>query len=156
MLTGDREESAAQVAKAIGIQHYRSGLLPDGKIESLKEMTPLDSAIFVGDGINDAPILSMVRVGVAMGEIGSEVAIEAADVVLLNDSPKLIEKLFGISASVRNIVWQNIIFALGIKIIIMGFGIAGLSGLWEAIFADVGVALLAVLNSTRIVYMNRK
>ena len=156
MLTGDREESATLVAEEIGIDSYRSGLLPDGKIEALQQMTSMDAALFVGDGINDAPILSMARVGVAMGEIGSEVAIEAADVVLLQDSPKLIEDVFDISRAVRNIVWQNIGFALGVKTIIMGFGIAGLSGLWEAIFADVGVALLAVLNSSRIVYLKKK
>lgn len=156
MLTGDREESAGQIANEVGIDAYKSGLLPDGKIESLQQMTSMDTALFVGDGINDAPILSMARVGVAMGEIGSEVAIEAADVVLLNDSPQLVENIFDISKAVRNIVWQNIGFALGVKTIVMGFGIAGLSGLWEAIFADVGVALLAVLNSSRIVYMKRK
>lgn len=152
MLTGDREEAASEVAKELGLSQYRSGLLPEGKVDALNEMADSESTLFVGDGINDAPILAISKVGVAMGEIGSEAAIEAADAVIINDSPRMVDRLLSIGRDVRVIVWQNIFLALGTKTVIMGFGIAGVSGLWEAIFADVGVAVLAVLNSSRIVF----
>ncbi len=150
MLTGDRESSAAWVAKQTGLNGYKAGLMPEGKVEAIHTLGGSERAAFVGDGINDAPILAVSRVGIAMGGIGSEAAIEASDAVILNDSPSNVATLFRIAKDVRNVVWQNIALALGIKISFMALGIVGLSGLWEAVFADVGVALLAVLNSTRI------
>ena len=150
MLTGDREEAAAQVAFQTGLDGHRSGLLPEDKVRSMRELADSARTAFVGDGINDAPTLALSRVGIAMGGMGSEAAIEAADAVILNDSPAKIPQLFAIAKDVRTIVWQNIFLALGIKTAFMALGVAGLSGLWEAVFADVGVALLAVLNAARI------
>ena len=150
MLTGDRREAAAWVAGQIGLDGYRAELLPEDKVRSMQELSGSSRTAFVGDGINDAPILALSRVGIAMGGMGAEAAIEAADAVILNDSPAKIPQLFAVARDVRAIVWQNIILALGIKLSFMTLGIVGLSGLWEAIFADVGVALLAVLNSTRV------
>lgn len=150
MLTGDREEAAAWVAAETGIDGYRAGLLPEGKVKAMEELADGSRTVFVGDGINDAPILALARVGVAMGGAGSEAAIEAADAVVLNDSPAKVPELFGISRVVRQVVLQNIVLAIGIKTLFMVLGVVGLSGLWEAVFADVGVALLAVANATRI------
>jgi Cd2+/Zn2+-exporting ATPase len=149
MLTGDREESAVWAAGEAGLDGYRAGLLPEGKVAAMRELADPAATAFVGDGINDAPILALSRVGIAMGGVGAEAAIEAADAVILNDSPACVPRLFRIARKVRVIIWQNIALALGVKISFMGLGVAGLSGLWEAVFADVGVALLAVLNATR-------
>lgn len=149
MLTGDRPESAKAVATYLGINICMAGLLPEGKAKALSELGPHENTLFVGDGINDAPVLALAGVGVAMGGLGSEAAIEVADAVILDDSPAKLPELLRIAAHTRAIVWQNIVLALGVKGVVMVLGIAGLSGLWEAVFADVGVALLAVLNSTR-------
>ncbi len=149
MLTGDRPESAQAVAKALQLDGYHAGLLPEGKAAALENLGPRQSVLFVGDGINDAPVLALSGVGVAMGGLGSEAAIEVADAVILDDSPSRLPELLSIAAKTRTVVWQNIVMALGIKGLFMGLGIVGLSGLWEAVFADVGVALLAVLNATR-------
>ena len=149
MLTGDRPESAAIVAKELHLDEYRAGLLPEGKAAALESLGPRQSVLFVGDGINDAPVLALSGVGVAMGGLGSEAAIEVADAVILDDSPSRLPEMFSIAAKTRVVVWQNIVMALGIKGLFMILGIVGLSGLWEAVFADVGVALLAVLNATR-------
>ena len=149
MLTGDRPESAALVAKELHLDDYKAGLLPEGKADALGSLGPRQSVLFVGDGINDAPVLALSGVGVAMGGLGSEAAIEVADAVILDDSPSRLPELFSIAAKTRVVVWQNIVMALGIKGLFMALGIVGLSGLWEAVFADVGVALLAVLNATR-------
>lgn len=149
MLTGDRPESAAIVAKELHLDGYRAGLLPEGKAAELESLGPRQSVLFVGDGINDAPVLAMSGVGVAMGGLGSEAAIEVADAVILDDSPSRLPEMFSIAAKTRVVVWQNIVMALGIKGLFMILGVVGLSGLWEAVFADVGVALLAVLNATR-------
>lgn len=149
MLTGDRPEAAEAVARELGITEIRAGLLPEGKAAALADLGPSQEILFVGDGINDAPVLATAGVGVAMGGLGSEAAIEVADAVILDDSPAKLPELLAIAARTRAIVWQNIGLALGVKGVVMVLGIAGLSGLWEAVFADVGVALLAVLNSTR-------
>lgn len=149
MLTGDRPECAKIIANELELDDFRAGLLPEGKAAALESLGPSQSVLFVGDGINDAPVLALSGVGVAMGGLGSEAAIEVADAVILDDSPSRLPELLSIAARTRTIVWQNIIMALGIKSIFMGLGIVGLSGLWEAVFADVGVALLAVLNATR-------
>ncbi len=149
MLTGDENGAARAVAERVGLAGYRAGLLPEEKVSALADFAPAGKTVYVGDGINDAPLLALSRVGVAMGGIGTGAAIEAADVVILNDSPAKAAELFEISDKVRAVVVQNILLALGVKGIIMALGIAGLSGLWEAVFADVGVALLAVLNAVR-------
>jgi len=128
---------------------YRSQLLPEEKVAALPDFAQISRTAYVGDGINDAPLLALSRVGIAMGGVGAAAAIEAADVVILNDSPTKIPELLTVADRVRRVVWQNIALALGIKGMIMIFGITGLSGLWEAVFADVGVALLAVLNAVR-------
>ena len=149
MLSGDRKPVAERVAKETGIEEYEAELLPEGKVETLTRLAARDKAAFVGDGINDAPILALSRVGIAMGGIGAQAAVEAADAVILNDSPARVVELFALGDKVRAIVWQNIVMALGVKSAFMALGIVGISGLWEAIFADVGVALLAVLNASR-------
>lgn len=149
MLTGDRSEGAAWVAKELELDVVRANLLPEDKAEALASLAPAPNTLFVGDGINDAPVLAAAGVSVAMGGLGAEAAIEIADVVILDDSPSRLVELLRIAQNTRTIVWQNITMALGIKIVFIGLGIVGISGLWEAVFADVGVALLAVLNATR-------
>lgn len=149
MLSGDRPETVEAVARELGLDTYRAGLMPDQKVTAMEELDEPQNIAFVGDGINDAPSLAVARVGIAMGGIGSEAAIEAADAVILNDSPAKVAALYSIAAKVRVVVWQNIAMALGVKGLFMGLGVVGISGLWEAVFADVGVALMAVLNSVR-------
>lgn len=150
MLSGDREPAVAETARALGLNGYRAGLLPDEKVRAIGEFCPdISQAAFVGDGVNDGPVLASAGVGVAMGGLGSEVAIEISDAVILDDSPMRVADLLKISAKTRRVVWQNITAAMAIKGLFMLLGIFGVAGLWEAIFADVGVALLAVLNATR-------
>lgn len=149
MLTGDRVESAEYVAECLNIDEYRAALLPEDKAAVIESFGPSEQVLFVGDGINDAPVLALSGVGIAMGGLGSEAAIEVADAVILDDSPVRVADLIRIAHRTHHIVLQNIILALGVKIIVMYFGIAGLSTLWEAVFADVGVTLLAVLNASR-------
>ncbi|MDR0362168.1 MAG: cadmium-translocating P-type ATPase [Planctomycetota bacterium] len=150
MLTGDRGDAAKKVADAIGLDRFKADLLPGDKVTAFREISPDGTAMFVGDGVNDAPVLANAGVGVAMGALGAAAAVEAADAVILDDSPARLPFLFRIAGKTRAIAWQNIVFALGVKILFMALGVAGLSGLWEAVFADVGVALLAVLNSLRV------
>ncbi|MDR1534433.1 MAG: cadmium-translocating P-type ATPase [Planctomycetota bacterium] len=149
MLTGDREKSALAASRELGLDGFRSGLLPNEKVAAFRELSPGGEAVFVGDGINDAPVIAASGVGVAMGALGSAAAVEAADAVILDDSLSRLPLLFRIAAKTRRVAGQNIVAALAIKLAVMGLGIAGLSGLWEAVFADVGVSLLAVLNSYR-------
>ncbi|SDG05208.1 heavy metal translocating P-type ATPase [Desulfovibrio legallii] len=149
MLTGDREEQARPVAARLRLDVLKAGLLPETKASALEELGPVKHTLFVGDGINDAPVLATAGVGVAMGGLGAEAAIETADVVILDDNPARLPELLRIARRTRTIVWQNIVMALGIKSLFMALGIVGLSGLWEAVFADVGVALMAVLNAAR-------
>jgi Cd2+/Zn2+-exporting ATPase len=150
MLTGDREETASVVAGKLGLDGFRAGLLPDGKVGAFGELSPDGRAVFVGDGVNDAPVLAAAGVGVAMGALGSAAAVEAADAVILDDSPARLPTLFRIAAKTRRIAGGNIAFALVVKAVIMALGVLGISGLWAAVFADVGVALIAVLNSLRL------
>ena len=154
MLTGDNKNVANEVANTLGIDKVYSNLLPNEKVQKIEEIyegrNEKEKVAFVGDGINDAPVLARVDVGIAMGALGSDAAIEAADIVLMTDEPNNIYKAIQISKKTNKIVWQNIIFALGIKIIVMILGAGGIATMWEAIFADVGVALIAVLNSMRI------
>ena len=149
MLTGDRQSQARPVAKELGLDVLKADLLPEDKASALEALGPTRQTLMVGDGINDAPVLATAGVGVAMGGLGSEAAIETADVVILDDNPQRLPELLRIARRTRRIVWENIVLALGIKVLFMGLGIVGLSGLWEAVFADVGVALLAVLNASR-------
>ena len=149
MLTGDRRSQARPVAKELGLDVLKADLLPEDKASALEALGPTRQTLMVGDGINDAPVLATAGVGVAMGGLGSEAAIETADVVILDDNPQRLPELLRIARRTRRIVWENIVLALGIKGLFMGLGIVGLSGLWEAVFADVGVALLAVLNASR-------
>ena len=151
MLTGDREAVAAQVAQSLGIDHYFSQLLPGDKVERVEHLleNKRGKLAFVGDGINDAPVLSRADVGIAMGVLGSDAAIEAADVVLMDDDPMKIARAIAIARKCMAIVRQNVIFALGVKFACLVLGALGLTNLWIAIFADVGVMVLAVLNAIR-------
>ncbi len=153
MLTGDSEAAAGHAAELIGVDNYHAALLPEGKLEILERLMAAvpqgKKTAFAGDGINDAPVLGRADVGIAMGALGSDAAIEAADVVIMDDQPSKIGKAIQGSRKTRKIVLQNITMALGIKGIVMLLGAFGLASMWMAIFADVGVALLAILNSTR-------
>lgn len=159
MLTGDRKQVAEQVASQLGIDEVYSGLLPDDKVsrvEKLLEEKPDRARLaFVGDGINDAPVLSRADIGVAMGAMGSDAAIEAADVVLMDDDPMQIAKAIRISRKCLGIVYQNIVFALVIKFGCLALGAVGAANMWFAIFADVGVMILAVLNAIRALYVHK-
>ena len=155
MLTGDNKSVAEKVAMDIGIDEVYSELLPGDKVSKIEDIlnkgTSKGKVLFVGDGINDAPVLARADIGVAMGAIGSDAAIEAADVVLMKDNIEEISEAIRISRRTNIILWQNIIFSLGIKIIVMLLVILGLTNMWAAVFADVGVTLIAVLNSMRII-----
>ena len=159
MLTGDRKQVAEQVASQLGIDEVYSGLLPDDKVsrvEKLLEEKPDRARLaFVGDGINDAPVLSRADIGIAMGAMGSDAAIEAADVVLMDDDPMQIAKAIRISRKCLGIVYQNIVFALVIKFGCLALGAVGAANMWFAIFADVGVMILAVLNAIRALYVHK-
>ena len=154
MLTGDNKLIAEKIGEDMSIDEVYAELLPHEKVEKLETIgagkRPKGKLAFVGDGINDAPVLARADIGVAMGGLGSDAAIEAADVVLMNDDPSALVTALEIAKSTRRIVWQNIIFALGVKGVILLLGAFGFAAMWAAVFADVGVALLAVLNSTRI------
>ena len=151
MLTGDRESEAMRISTAIGIDEYRAELLPQDKVGSIEELLNSSDGkvVFVGDGINDAPVLARADIGVAMGALGSDAAIEAADVVLMDDRLEKICDAILLSRRTRRIVIQNIIFALGVKIAVLILGALGIVGLNAAVFADVGVAVIAILNSMR-------
>ena len=153
MLTGDAKAAADRVATEIGMDRVESELLPGDKVvqveKLLAEKGPKENLAFVGDGINDAPVLSRADVGIAMGALGSDAAIEAADVVLMDDDPSKIALAMKISRHTLQIVWQNIVFALAVKAVCLVLGALGIAGMWLAIFADVGVMVLAVLNATR-------
>lgn len=153
MLTGDQADAAAQVAHQAGIKNWFAKLLPQDKVEKaetiLAQKTPGKYVAFVGDGVNDAPVLTMVDIGVAMGGVGSDAAVEAADLVILNDDPCKLLEILRISRKTCSIARQNIVFAIGIKVLVMLLGAVGLASMWMAIFADVGVAVLAILNAMR-------
>ena len=153
MLTGDAKAAADRVAAEIGMDRVESEMLPGDKVAQveklLAEKGPKENLAFVGDGINDAPVLSRADVGIAMGALGSDAAIEAADVVLMDDDPSKIALAMKISRHTLQIVWQNIVFALAVKAVCLVLGALGIAGMWLAIFADVGVMVLAVLNATR-------
>lgn len=153
MLTGDAKKVAEQVASALGIDEVYSELLPSDKVSKVEELLRIksekDKLAFVGDGINDAPVLTRADIGIAMGAMGSDAAIEAADVVLMDDDPLKISKAIRISRKCIKIVYQNIVFALVIKFACLALGAVGIANMWFAIFADVGVMILAILNAIR-------
>ncbi len=153
MLTGDREEVAAYIAREAGLDEYHAGLLPEGKIDFLRsyldEAPKGEKVAFVGDGINDAPALIRSDVGIAMGAMGSDAAIEAADIVFMDDKLSRLADGIGISRKTMRIVYQNIVFALGVKLLVLVLAALGIANMWEAIFADVGVSVIAILNAMR-------
>ena len=155
MLTGDSENVAKKVGSILNLDKVYAELLPHEKVEKLelleKEKPPKGKLLFVGDGINDAPVLARADIGAAMGGLGSDAAIEAADIVLMTDEPSKLITAIKIAQKTRRIVWQNIIFAFGIKFAVLLLGAGGIASMWEAVFADVGVALLAVVNAMRII-----
>tara|TARA_B100001146_G_C16138415_1_gene415611 strand:- start:37 stop:1254 length:1218 start_codon:yes stop_codon:yes gene_type:complete len=158
MLSGDKDSITQQVAKEMSIDTAKGGLLPEDKlneVEHLKKQFNTKVA-FIGDGINDAPVLAASDVGIAMGGLGSDVAIETADVIIQTDQPSKIARAIKIGRSTRRIVWQNIGLAFGVKAVVLVLGAGGLATMWEAVFADVGVALLAILNAVRLQKMNWK
>ena len=159
MLTGDSKKVADQVAKELGIGEVYSELLPADKVskveELLKEKNAKAKLVFVGDGINDAPVLSRADIGIAMGALGSDAAIEAADVVLMDDDPLKISKAIRIARKCMRIVYENIYFAIGIKVLCLILGALGIANMWLAIFADVGVMVLAVLNAIRVLFVKK-
>lgn len=151
MLTGDSKYAANIFARKLGIREYYAELLPENKVEHIERMLNKNSKVaFVGDGINDAPVLARADVGIAMGALGSDAAIETADVVLMTDSPSKVIDAMDVARKTRNIVWQNIIFALVVKAAFIVLGIFGVATMWEAVFGDMGVALIAVFNAMRV------
>ena len=153
MLTGDKKEVAENVSNQIGVNEVFAELLPDGKVKKVEELiknkTAKGKIVFVGDGINDAPVLALSDVGIAMGGLGSDAAIEAADVVIMTDEPSKVSKSIDIAKKTMKIVIENIVFAIAVKIIVLILGACGIATMWEAVFADVGVSILAILNSLR-------
>ncbi len=152
MLSGDKDSITQQVANEMGVDWAKGGLLPEDKLAEVEKlMAETHSKVaFIGDGINDAPVLAASDVGIAMGGLGSDVAIETADVIIQTDQPSKIARAIKIGRSTRNIVWQNIALAFGVKAVVLVLGAGGLATMWEAVFADVGVALLAILNAVRL------
>lgn len=160
MLTGDRKEVGEAVAKEIGIDKVYTELLPDGKVEKIEELVKQKSEqgklAFVGDGINDAPVLAISDIGIAMGGLGADSAIEAADVVIMTDEPSKIIDAIKISKKTMRIVKQNIVFAIAVKVAVLILAAFGISTMWQAVFADVGVSVLAILNALRILHVRKK
>ena len=156
MLTGDARRVGEGVARELGLDDVKTELLPQDKLEEVEklktELDGQDKLAFVGDGLNDTPVLAQSDIGIAMGALGSDAAVEAADVVLMSDEPSAIVRVMKIAVGTRKIVWENISFALGVKAICLVLGALGIAGMWQAVFADVGVTVLAVLNSLRILY----
>ena len=155
MLTGDNQSVAKTVAQKIGLDQYRAELLPEDKVQALETFLSRaarrkQKVVFVGDGINDSPVIARADIGMAMGGLGSDAAIETADVVIMTDAPSKVAEAIFLARRTLRIVWQNIILAMAVKAIFVGLGAIGLATLWEAVFADVGVALLAILNAGRI------
>ena len=153
MLTGDAEEVARSVASTLSLDEFHAKLLPQDKVAEVERLLDEESKkgklAFVGDGINDAPVLTRADIGIAMGAMGSDAAIEAADIVLMDDKPSNIAKAIRLSRKTMGIVWQNIVFALGVKLAVLVLAAVGIANMWMAVFADVGVAILAILNAMR-------
>ena len=153
MLTGDNKTAGQAVAEELGLDEVHCELLPAQKVEKMEQLLAEKSGqgklVFVGDGINDAPVLARADIGIAMGGIGSDAAVEAADIVIMTDEPSKIAAAVRISRKTLRIVRQNIAFALGVKAIVLLLGVMGMATMWEAVFADVGVSVIAILNSLR-------
>lgn len=160
MLTGDHEEEAARVAREVGLDEWHSGLLPAGKVERLEQVmsrAPKGSTTaFVGDGINDAPVLARADVGIAMGALGTDAAIEAADVVIMDDKPSNVAEAISISRRTIGIAMQNVVFAIGVKVLVLLLAAIGMATMWMAVFADVGVCVIAVCNAMRALTNGRR
>ena len=158
MLKGDKKEIAEHIYKELGIDTVHSELLPDEKVKKMEELlknkTQNKKIAFVGDGINDAPVLAVADIGIAMGGLGSDSAIEAADIVIMNDEPSKLNTAIKIAKKTMKIVKENIIFAIAVKILVLILSAIGIATMWEAVFADVGVAIIAILNSLRM--LNKK
>ncbi|NEQ87946.1 MAG: HAD-IC family P-type ATPase, partial [Moorea sp. SIO2I5] len=155
MLTGDSQTIANTIARQLGIDDFQAELLPEDKVNALEKiLTAVNQTnhktAFVGDGINDAPVIARADVGIAMGGLGSDAAIETADVVIMTDAPSKVAEAIAIARRTLGIVWQNIIIALAVKVVFIALGAMGVATLWEAVFADMGVALLAILNASRV------
>ena len=159
MLTGDREDVARAVGAQLGLDEVHAQLLPEDKVDEVERLLAQEGdkgrLAFVGDGINDAPVLTRADVGIAMGAMGSDAAIEAADVVLMDDKPSNISKAIRLARQTMRIVWQNIVFALGVKVVILVLAAVGIANMWLAVFGDVGVAILAILNAMRAMSVKR-
>ena len=160
MLTGDGDSVAAEVARAVGVDEVCANLLPEDKVARVEallgEKKEGETVAFVGDGINDAPVLARADIGIAMGALGSDAAIEAADVVLMDDDPRRIATAILLSRKCMRIVKENIVFAIGVKLLCLLLGALGFAGMWLAIFADVGVMILAVLNAIRALFVPKE
>lgn len=160
MLTGDARKVGEGVARELGLDDVKTELLPQDKLEEVEklktELDDQDKLAFVGDGLNDTPVLAQSDVGIAMGALGSDAAVEAADVVLMSDEPSAIVRVMKIARRTKRIVWENISFALGVKAVCLLLGALGIAGMWQAVFADVGVTVIAVLNSLRVLYGTSK
>ncbi|HQP26474.1 MAG TPA: HAD-IC family P-type ATPase, partial [Candidatus Syntrophosphaera sp.] len=158
MLSGDRREKADKVSRETGLDEFHAELLPSHKLERLEEIMAREQGktAFVGDGMNDAPALARADAGIAMGAIGNQASVETADIVLLNDKPEQLAAAFSISRRTGMLVAQNIAIALGVKALVMVLGVGGISGLWEAIIADVGVTLIVIFNSLRLLRSERR
>ena len=156
MLTGDARQVADATAKALGIDQADAELLPEGKVERVEELLKEGTLLFAGDGINDAPVLARADVGIAMGALGSDAAIEASDVVVMNDDLGKIPEAIKIAKKTMGVVWQNIALSLVVKFGIMALAIPGIGNLWLAVFGDVGVLVVAVMNALRLSLFKRK
>ena len=153
MLTGDNQAAADRMSRQLGLDSYRADLLPEDKVEAIKQLIrkagKQDKVAYVGDGINDSPVIARADVGVAMGGLGSDAAIETADVVIITDAPSKVAEAIQTAKNTRRIVWQNITFALAVKGVFVFLAVVGIASIWQAVFADMGVALIAILNATR-------
>ena len=158
MLTGDKKEVSENVAKEVGMDKCYSQLLPDEKVkkveEFIKQKNSKGKLAFVGDGINDSPVLAISDIGIAMGALGSDSAIEAADIVIMTDEPSKINTIINLSRKTMRIVKENIVFAIFVKVLVLVLSAFGLANMWEAVFADVGVSIIAIINSLRM--LNKK
>ena len=151
MITGDKESVAANIAKRLGIEKYYAKMLPEDKLKAVKDLKTKSTAVvgFVGDGINDAPVLAASDVGIAMGQFGSASAVEASDVVVMNDDLRKIPQAISLARRTYKLAMQNIVFVIACKLLILVLGAMGIAGIWVAIFGDVGLCVLAVLNAMR-------
>ena len=152
ILSGDKQSIVTNFAQKLGITKAYGNLLPEGKVRHIEELKEdkANQIAFVGDGMNDAPVLALSNVGIAMGGLGSDAAIETADVVIQTDQPSKVAAAIRVGQETRRVIWQNVALAFGVKVIVMILGAGGIATLWEAVFADVGVALIAIMNAIRI------